>query len=70
MSRQKRYPLLLDSNYPPEQRVIEAISRVPKGDQTAFMRALILLGHQDMEASKDTAAQLVPTPNERPEHGD
>jgi hypothetical protein len=68
--RQKRYPLLLDSSYPPEQRVIEAISLVPKGDQTAFMRALILLGHQDLELSKGLVAKPAPILNERPDNGD
>jgi hypothetical protein len=57
--RQKRYPLLLDSSYPPEKAVLETISSVPKGDQTAFLRALIMLGHQEMQ--KDDQLRSVPT---------
>lgn len=65
--RQKRYPLLLDSEYPPEKRVLEAINAVPKGEQAAFMRTLILLGHREM--IKD-APQPVQTANERPAQDD
>jgi hypothetical protein len=47
--RQKRYPLLLDTDYPPEQAVLQAIHAVPEGERAAFMRTLILLGHRALE---------------------
>jgi hypothetical protein len=47
--RQKRYPLLLDPKYPPERQVLSALSAVPDGERAGFLRALILLGHQEIE---------------------
>ena len=39
--RQRRYPLLLDTDYPPENAVLRAIHAVPEGERAAFMRALM-----------------------------
>lgn len=47
--RQKRYPLLLDHGYPPERLVLEAIHVMPEGERASFLRALILLGHEEIE---------------------
>ena len=51
MTRQKRYPLLLDIEYPPEREVLRAIESVPEGERARFMRVLILLGHADIQQS-------------------
>lgn len=53
--RQKRYPLLLNPNYPPERQVLSALNTVPDGERAGFLRALILLGHQEIE--RDAARQ-------------
>jgi hypothetical protein len=53
--RQKRYPLLLNPNYPPERQVLSALNAVPDGERAGFLRALILLGHQEIE--RDAAGQ-------------
>jgi hypothetical protein len=47
--RQKRYPLLLDRSYPPERDMLGAINAVPEGERAGFLRALVLLGHQEIE---------------------
>lgn len=60
--RQKRFPLLLDSRYPPERQILEAISGVPEGERAGFMRTLILLGHQQITKESACASQLL---NER-----
>jgi hypothetical protein len=49
MARQKRYPLLLDTDYPPEKRVLGAIHSVPDGERAGVLRVLILLGHEQIE---------------------
>jgi len=55
--RQRRYPLLLDTDYPPEQAVLRAIDAIPDGERAAFLRALILLGHREM--ARDTQLTLI-----------
>lgn len=65
--RQKRYPLLLDSDYPPEGAVFRAINAVPKGEQAAFIRTLIILGHKEMQKE---ALQSPQNLNERPAQDD
>jgi len=47
--RQNRYPILLNRNYPPERDVLDAISVVPEGERSGYLRALILLGHEKMQ---------------------
>jgi hypothetical protein len=54
--RQKRYPLLLDTTYPPERQVLGAINAVPDGERAGFLRALILLGNQEIEKERKRAA--------------
>jgi hypothetical protein len=49
MARQKRFPLLLDTEYPPEKRVLDAINSVPEGERAGVLRVLILLGHEQIE---------------------
>jgi hypothetical protein len=52
MARQKRYPLLLDTEYPPEKQVLGAINSVPKGERAGVLRVLILLGHDEIEKQR------------------
>jgi hypothetical protein len=47
--RQNRYPILLNRNYPPERDVLNAISAVPEGERSGYLRALILLGHEQIQ---------------------
>lgn len=63
MPRQKRNPVLLDPSYPPERRLLDAIKSVPEGDRAAFLRALALLG--DQEISKEEQQPANPSPPER-----
>lgn len=51
MARQKRYPLLLDAEYPPERQVLGAINSLPDGERASVLRVLILLGHEEIEKS-------------------
>ena len=46
--RQRRYPLLLDTDYPPEHAVLRALHASAEGERAAFLRALILLGHREI----------------------
>jgi hypothetical protein len=63
--RQNRYPLLLNRNYPPERDVLDAISVVPEGERSGYLRALILLGHEKMEKEQVAAgAARQPTRHE------
>lgn len=55
--RQRRYPLLLDTDYPPEHAVLRAIHAVAEGERAAFLRALILLGHR--EIARETQLTLI-----------
>ncbi len=52
MARQKRYPLLLDTEYPPEKQVLGAINSVPEGERAGVLRVLILLGHEEIEKQR------------------
>jgi hypothetical protein len=57
--KQKRYPLLLDTEYPPERRVLDEINSVPEGERAGFVRVLIQLGHEEIEKQQrpDPAAE-------------
>jgi hypothetical protein len=68
--RQKRYPLLLDTTYPPERQVLGAINAVPDGERAGFLRALILLGNQEIEKERKRAATAEKMPEDaRGDHG-
>lgn len=49
MAKQKRYPLLLDTEYPPQREVLGAVNSVPEGERAGVIRVLILLGHTEVE---------------------
>lgn len=60
MARQKRYPLLLDPEYPPERQVFGAINSLPDGDRASVLRVLVLLGHSEIEGEKAMTQQQEP----------
>jgi hypothetical protein len=55
--RQNRYPILLNRNYPPERDVLDAISAVPEGERSGYLRALILLGQEQVQKEQAAAEQ-------------
>jgi len=56
--RQKRYPLLLDPEYPPEAMILGVINALPEGERAGFMRSCIVMGHKEFvkEEEKKKAA--------------
>lgn len=50
MAAQDRFPVLLDGNYPPERRVIEALDAAPRGIRACVMRTLVLIGFEAAQA--------------------
>jgi len=44
MSRQRRFPLLLNPEFPPEKALLDAAKAFPDGDRAALLRLLALLG--------------------------
>ncbi len=65
--RQRRYPLLLDTSYPPERQVLAALQRVPEGERAGFLRALVLLGHHEIQKDqeRERAQKLAAQESER-----
>lgn len=57
MARQKRYPLLLDTEYPPERQILGSIHSVPEGERAGVLRVLILLGHGEIEKRQHQEAR-------------
>lgn len=59
MPRQKRYPLLLDMDYPPEKQMLEVLDTMSEGQRAGALRALMFLGHAALERQRqqDLAAK-------------
>jgi hypothetical protein len=57
MAQQKRYPVLLNTDWPPERNVFDAINAVPEGGRSGVLRMLILLGHNEIEKTKEPTVE-------------
>lgn len=53
----RRYPLQLDTSYPPERQVFEVVMSVPDGERAAFLRSLVLIGHQEIQKERQRSAK-------------
>jgi hypothetical protein len=53
-TKQRRYPLLLDVDYPPEREVLDVLLALPSGERQAFLRTLVLVGHREIRAERQS----------------
>ena len=58
MTKQRRYPLLLDERYPPERELLQILLTLPKGERRPFLRTLIMAGHQEIAAERKRNASI------------
>lgn len=54
MALQRRYPLHLNPEWPSERLVLDAISLVAERKRSAALRALILLGHSELQKTNES----------------
>jgi hypothetical protein len=66
--RQKRVPVLLDMEFPPERELADVLAKIPNGEVAGFLRLLVTKGHLKIQRERNMATPGAAT-NEGGGHG-
>lgn len=53
--RQKRVPVLLDMDFPPERELSDVLAKIPNGEVAGFLRLLVTKGHTKIQRERNSA---------------